>query len=219
MRSDGQPSRIFPPAESADENGLVAVGGRLDAGWLIDGYSHGIFPWPIGNRLAWWSPDPRAVLEFDRFHVSRSLAKTCRQDRFQLTLDRDFEGVLAGCATAQDRKFGTWLNPAMRAAYLRLHRAGVAHSVEAWEGSHLAGGTYGVCLGAYFSAESMFYRVRDASKVALVYLVEHLRERGGELLDIQILNAHTERLGGSEISRAEFLARLNRALGRPSPFD
>jgi leucyl/phenylalanyl-tRNA--protein transferase len=211
--------RHFPPAELADPDGLLMIGGRLSPDWLLDAYGHGIFPWPIHDSLlAWWSPDPRAVLEFEHLHVSRRLARTLRRRVFEITCNRDFAGVIGGCATAQDRRDHTWLTGDMCTAYLRLHRLGYAHSVEAWQQGQLAGGVYGVALGAAFFAESMFYRVADASKVALVHLVDHLQRRGFQLLDIQQLTPHTERLGGSEIPRAVFLRRLRAALRVPASF-
>jgi leucyl/phenylalanyl-tRNA--protein transferase len=215
------PSRFFPPAEEADEEGIVGFGGKLSPEWLLDAYRHGIFPWPMGNierPVAWWSPDPRAVIEFERFHVPRRLERIYRSGRFEMALDRDFPGVIAGCATAGDREDNTWLNPRMIRAYIRLHRLGYAHSVEAWQNGRLAGGTYGLALGGLFAAESMFYRISEASKVALVYLVEHLRRRGYSLLDIQQLTPHTARFGAVEISRRDYLARLADALRRPVQF-
>jgi len=189
------------------------VGGELSRAWLLDAYQHGIFPWPLsGGMLAWWSPDPRAVIEFADFSPSRRLLRTYRSGRFTVTRDRDFAGVITGCATAQERKEGTWITPEMKTAYLALHHEGIAHSVEAWDGETLAGGVYGLALGSYFAAESMFYHVRDASKVALVALVEHLRERGYQLLDIQQLTPHTASFGASNIPRSEFMARLSAAL-------
>jgi leucyl/phenylalanyl-tRNA---protein transferase len=185
----------------------------LSTAWLLDAYEHGIFPWPLsGGLLAWWSPDPRAVMEFDRFRPSRRLLRTCRGGRFQVTFDRDFRGVIRGCATSQERPRGTWITPAMQAAYIALHDLGMAHSVEAWDAGTLAGGVYGLALGGYFAAESMFYQVRDASKVALVALVDRLRSQNFQLLDIQQLTPHTERLGASTIPRGEFLTRLSAAL-------
>jgi leucyl/phenylalanyl-tRNA--protein transferase len=219
------PSRFFPPVETADEDGLLAVGGRLTTQWLLDAYSHGIFPWPApGYPLLWWSPDPRAIIELDALHVSRRLERTIRSGRFEITFDRDFAGVMYGCATAQDRGReehrggGTWITPAMRRAYQRLHELGHAHSVEAWHGGALAGGAYGVSLNAAFFAESMFYRVRDASKVALQHLVRHLRSRGYQLFDIQQLTPHTQRLGAAEVSREEYLRRLDAALAQQVSF-
>jgi len=215
------PSRFFPPAESADEDGLVAVGGQLSPEWLLDAYSHGIFPWPVGETDApmfWWSLDPRAILELDGLHVSRSLQRTLRSGRFEATSDRDFAGVIRGCAAGPGRQGGTWITPKMIRAYTRLFELGHAHSVEAWHGGQLAGGVYGVAIAGLFAAESMFYRVRDASKVALVHLVAHLRRQGYLLLDIQQLTPHTQRLGAIEIPRDEYLRRLADALAAPSRF-
>ncbi len=216
------PSRFFPPAETVDAEGLVGFGGELSPEWLLDAYRHGIFPWPITGSdtpMAWWSPDPRAIIELDRFHVPRRLARTCRSGRFEVTRDRDFAGVIRGCATAVDRIGETWLTDAMIEAYIRLFRLGHAHSVEVWHEGRLAGGTYGVCIGGMFAAESKFYRVRDASKVALVHLVEHLRRRGHSLLDIQQLTPHTMRYGAIDIPRKKYLARLAAALAQPVAFD
>ena len=156
----------------------------------------------------WWSPDPRALIEFDRFHVSRRLRRTCRSAKFEITRDVDFAGVIRGCAMAPSRLNQTWLTSEMIDAYIRLHKLGYAHSVEVWYQQELAAGVYGVAIGGLFAAESKFYRVRDASKVALVRLVEHLRSRGYTLLDIQQLTPHTARLGAAAIPRVEYLARL-----------
>jgi leucyl/phenylalanyl-tRNA--protein transferase len=215
------PSRIFPPAEEADPDGLLALGGSLDPEWLLDAYGHGIFPWPIGddaNPMAWWSPDPRAIIELDGLHVSRRLRRTCRGRQFTVTCDRDFAGVIQGCATAEGRAGHTWITPRMIEAYCRLHELGHAHSVEVWRGEELAGGTYGLAIGALFAAESKFYRVRDASKVALVHTVSHLRARGYQLLDIQQLTPHTARLGAIEIARDRYLERLAAAVLQPVTF-
>lgn len=218
-RSHLAPSRFFPAADAASADGLIGVGGNLSPDWLLDAYRHGIFPWPLDeNLLAWWSPDPRAILEFGALHVPRRLARTCRSGQFHVTRDRDFAGVIEGCATAGQRRHGTWITGPMRAAYQRLHELGHAHSVEVWQAGQLAGGTYGVALGALFAAESMFYRVRDASKVALVHLVRHLRDRGYRLLDIQQLSPHTGRFGAIEIPRWAYLVRLADALGQRVTF-
>jgi leucyl/phenylalanyl-tRNA---protein transferase len=209
------PSEHFPPAEDADAEGLIGFGGELSPEWLLDAYRHGIFPWPITDfeaPLAWWSPDPRAVIEFDRFHVSRRLRRTCRSTKFEITRDCDFAGVIRGCAMAPSRKGQTWLTNEMIAGYIRLHERGHAHSVEVWHEHELAGGVYGVSIGGLFAAESKFYRVRDASKVALVNLVEHLRRQGYVLIDIQQLTPHTARLGATTIPRGEYLTRLAAAI-------
>ena len=215
------PPRFFPPAEMADADGLLALGGRLTPEWLLDAYQHGIFPWPqsdIDEPMLWWSPDPRAIIELDRFHVSRRLARTCRSGRFTITCDRDFAGVIRGCATASGRVGQTWLTPRMIRAYQRLFELGHAHSVESWHEGQLAGGVYGVAIGGLFAAESMFYRVPDASKVAVVHLVSHLRARGYQLLDIQQVTPATSQFGAIEIPRNEYLARLEEAVGLPVTF-
>ena len=215
------PSHYFPPAESADADGIVGCGGELTSDWLLDAYSHGIFPWPIwdeGEPMAWWSLDPRAIIELDGLHVSRRLRRTIRSRKFDVTSDRDFRGVIQGCATGPDRSGATWLTNDMIAAYAHLFDLGHAHSVEAWEAGRLAGGVYGVAIGGLFAAESMFYHVRDASKVALVHLVSHLRVRGYVLFDIQQLTAHSAQLGAIEISRDEYLDRLAAAIDLPVTF-
>jgi leucyl/phenylalanyl-tRNA--protein transferase len=201
----------------ADEDGLVAVGGDLRPQRLLEAYAHGVFPWYSAETpVLWWSPDPRAVFELDGLRVSRRLARTLRSGRFQVTFDRDFVAVVRGCADRPGE--GTWITPAMIAAYTELHRLGHAHSVEVWHAGQLAGGLYGVALGGLFAGESMFTRVRDASKVALVRLVERLREHGYELFDIQFRTEHTASLGAVEIPRAQYLARLRRALDSPARF-
>jgi leucyl/phenylalanyl-tRNA--protein transferase len=168
--------------------------------------------------LAWWSPDPRAVIEFDRFHVSRRLRRTCRSGKFEVTRDLDFASVIRGCAMAPGRINQTWLTPEMIEAYVRLHELGYAHSIEVWFQRELAGGVYGVSIGGLFAAESKFYRVRDASKVALVHLVEHLRNCGFTLLDIQQLTPHTAWLGAVAIPRIEYLGRASKAIELPVTF-
>ncbi len=215
------PSRFFPPAELSDDDGVLALGGRLTPEWLLDAYRHGIFPWPqaeIDDPMLWWSPDPRAILPFDRFHVPRRLARTIRGGRFTVTCDRDLAGVIGGCATACGRVGATWLTPRMIRAYVRLFELGHAHSVEAWHQGRLAGGVYGVAIGGFFAAESMFYHESEASKVALVRLVFHLQARGYRLLDIQQLTPHTARFGAIEIPRREYLERLAEAIALPASF-
>ncbi len=214
MQIDLGPSRFFPSPEEADSDGLIGLGGSLRPEWLLDAYGHGIFPWPIDDSspVAWWSPDPRAIIELDSLHISRRLWRTCRGGRFAVTCDEDFVRVIRGCAAAGNRRGNTWITPAMIAAYTEMFHQGHAHSVEVWHAGRLAGGTYGLAMGGLFAAESKFYRVRDASKVAVVRLVAHLRSRGYRLLDIQQLTPHTARLGAIEIPRREYLARLGEAL-------
>jgi leucyl/phenylalanyl-tRNA---protein transferase len=208
----------FPDPRRADAAGLVASGGDLEPSTLIAAYRRGIFPWPAeGIDLLWWSPDPRAVLPLDGLHVSRRLGQTLRQRRFRVTVDADFAGVMTGCTDRGAEE--TWITPALRAAYERLHALGWAHSVEVWtlDGS-LAGGLYGVVVGGLFAAESMFHRVTDASKIALVALVQQCRTTGIELLDVQMPTAHLASLGAVTIRRAEYLRRLAAVVDRPVNF-
>jgi leucyl/phenylalanyl-tRNA---protein transferase len=202
----------------ADDHGIVAVGGDLRQERLLLAYRRGIFPWYVeGEPICWWSPDPRAIFELDGLRLSRRMRRTLRSGRFQVTVNRDFAGVISGCA---DRDTGgRWLTPAMMAAYTKLHQSGHAHSVEVWHAGNLAGGLYGVALGGLFAGESMFTRVRDASKVALAFVVDHLRARRFQLFDIQFRTEHTARLGAVEIPRGEYLRRLREALPVPAHFD
>ena len=208
----------FPPPHSATAAGLLAIGGDLSPERLLLAYSQGIFPWYDESLpILWHSPDPRMVLLPRELHVSRSLARTLRRGTFALTLDRAFAGVIDACAETPRRcGEGTWITREMRAAYLRLHELGFAHSVEAWSGSELAGGVYGVALGGCFFGESMFARRSDASKAALAGLVRQLERCGFELFDCQMHTAHMARLGAREWPRREFLAALRAALERPT---
>ncbi len=200
----------MPDPSHAPAHGLLAGGGDLEPGTILEAYRHGIFPWPDpGGRLLWWSPDPRAILPLDAFHMSRSLRRVRRRGRFAVTRDRSCAAVIAGCS---DRREGTWITAPMASAYLRLHRLGWVHSVEVWCEGQLAGGLYGVAIGGFFAAESMFHRVADASKVALAELVDHLRARGFMLLDVQLKTPHLASLGVIEIPRAAYLERLRSAL-------
>jgi leucyl/phenylalanyl-tRNA--protein transferase len=201
----------FLDPEQADAEGLVGVGGDLSPHRLLQAYRRGIFPFYDDTMpILWWSPDPRAVLDLDDLHVSRRLARTVRSGRFRVTVDRAFADVVEGCARRDTG--GVWITHEMGTAYQRLHQLGHAHSVEVWHGDVLAGGLYGVAVGGCFAGESMFTRVRDASKVAVVHLVDRLRRRGFQLFDVQFLNDHTASLGAAEISRTEYLRRLRLAL-------
>ena len=213
-------AKFFPPATQASPEGLLCIGGNLSAPWLRDAYRHGIFPWPADDDepMMWWSPDPRAILPLEGAPISRRLARTVRSSKFQASCDTAFEQILEGCATGPGRRGGTWLTPEMIRAYLRMHRLGHAHSVEVWHAGQLAGGTYGIAMGGLFAAESMFYRVRDASKVALVHLIAHLRNRGYRLLDVQQWTPHTGRMGAIEISRDEYLNHLAQVVDLPVTF-
>jgi leucyl/phenylalanyl-tRNA---protein transferase len=210
----GEPA--FPDPAESDCHGLIAIGGDLSIDRLLAAYRRGIFPWyDDSTPILWWSPDPRAVFDLDAPRPSRRLARTVRSGKFRVTFDAAFAEVVEACA---EREEGTWITREMKDAYLEMHRLGHAHSVEVWAGETLAGGVYGVALGGLFAGESMFTRVRDGSKVALNHLFAHLRERGYVLFDAQYLNAHTASLGGKEISREEYLARLGEALGRDVRF-
>jgi leucyl/phenylalanyl-tRNA--protein transferase len=206
----------FPPPEAAEPGGLLAVGGDLAPERLLLAYSQGIFPWYDETLpILWHSPDPRMVLVPGELHVSRSLERTLRRRTFRLTLDAAFARVIAACARTPRRHGpGTWITPEMNAAYLRLHEQGHAHSAEAWCEGELAGGVYGVALGACFFGESMFTRRSDASKAAFATLVRQLERWGFALLDCQVYTAHLARFGAREWPRARFLRHLRRALGR-----
>jgi leucyl/phenylalanyl-tRNA--protein transferase len=213
------PTWDFPPADAADEDGLVGVGADLEPETLLLAYRRGLFPMPLSGTappklLGWWSPDPRAVLPLDDLVVSRSLRRSCR--RFEVRVDSAFAAVIGACADP-DRD-GTWITSDIRRAYLRLHRLGWAHSVEAWDGDgRLAGGLYGVAIGGLFAGESMFHCQSDASKVALVGLVERLRAGGAGLLDVQWMTPHLASLGALDVRRTEYLVLLAEALRRPLP--
>jgi len=206
------PQAPFPDAETAERepDGLLAVGGDLSATRLVNAYRCGIFPWfGEGDPILWWSPDPRTALFPERLRVSRSLRKTLRKGVFRATADRDFDAVILACAQPRTVDKGTWLVPEMIAAYQRLHRQGLAHSIEVWRDGALAGGLYGVAIGRVFFGESMFTRVTDASKVALVHLCQRLMERGFRLIDCQVLTAHLVRMGAVQIRRADFIHMLD----------
>ncbi len=188
----------------------LCVGGDLAPGTLLAAYRAGIFPWSDGP-ITWWSPDPRAVIPLDGLHVSRSLARTIRRGAFRVTFDTAFRQVIEGCAAARPGREETWISPAFIAAYTRLCGMGWGHSVECWKGDRLAGGLYGVAIGAWFGGESMFSAERDASKVAIAALVARLRECGFMLFDVQVMNPHLATLGAIEIPRGDYLARLRAA--------
>ncbi len=211
----------FPPATSADRDGLVAVGGDLSVERLLLAYRSGIFPWPIfhDDLMTWFSPDPRAILELDQLHVSRSLTKVLRRGTFEISINQDFSAVVDGCGAPAPDRPSTWITREMKQAYLRLHREGYAHSVEARVEGTLVGGLYGVAIGGFFAGESMFSTVTNASKVALVALVERLRSRGFALLDIQQTTPHLVSMGASEVPRKRYLQRLGEALDLSCRFD
>ena len=201
----------FPDTTLAlkEPNGLLCAGGDLEPATIVAAYSRGIFPWFSDDQpVLWWSPDPRMVLFPAEFKISKSLSKTVQSQKFDVRFDSAFAEVIAGCAAPREPEGGTWIVPAMQEAYLRMHQLGVAHSVESWSGGKLIGGLYGIALGRMFFGESMFTRATDASKVALVALVEKLRRDGFELIDCQQQTRHLASFGARPISRGDFVQRL-----------
>lgn len=202
--------RYIPPRLAGDAE-VVGVGDDLTPDTLIWAYGQGIFPWPItGYPLLWFCPPLRAVLEFDRLHIPERLARTRRRTDLTFTIDAAFDGVIAACRQSpRPGQDGTWITPPMLLAYQNLHRLGYAHSVEAWDADgKLRGGLYGVSVGGVFCGESMFHRVPNASKFALLFLCEHLQARGLSWIDIQVMTPHLAALGAAEIPRDTFLDRL-----------
>ena len=207
-----KPYQKFPSVETADDDGLLAIGGELSVKRLKDAYNHGIFPWYDASQpVLWWSPDPRMVLFPEKLKVSKSMKKLFRETAFQVTFNRDFKTVIENCANIwREGQNGTWITAEIQEAYLELHKLGIAHSVEVWEGRNLVGGLYGIYLKEkkMFCGESMFANVSNASKYGFIKLVEKLRAEGVKLIDCQIYTPHLESLGAEEISRKEFLGFL-----------
>ena len=205
------PSFNFPNPSLADPEGLLVVGGNLEPETLLSAYQQGIFPWfDEDTPILWWSPDPRAILEFDNLYISKRLARTIRTNKFQVTFNQDFDAVVQGCTYRPEE--GTWITPEVANAYGEFHRRGHAHSVEVWQQGVLVGGLYGVAIGGLFAGESMFSTVSDASKIALAALVSRLKEKGYQLFDLQIINEHTSMMGATEIPRDDYLARVKTAI-------
>jgi len=210
--------RLMFPSPSLAEEGLLAVGGDLAPERLLLAYSSGIFPWyDEGQPILWHSPDPRMVLETAKLHVPKSLEKRMKKAPYRLTMDTAFRAVMEGCAAARRPEGpGTWITPEMVDAYAELHRRGFAHSVEAWSGDALAGGLYGVSLGAAYFGESMFARLPDASKIAFVALARQLGRWGITLIDCQVYTEHLERFGAEEWPRRRYLRALAAAVAKPT---
>jgi len=212
------PTRYFPPADSASPEGLLAVGGDLSSERLLAAYRQGIFPWySTGQPILWWSPDPRAVLYPGHLKVSRSLRQTLRRGQFVVRFDTAFRDVMLACSAPREQypEGGTWITDEMVSAYCRLHDLGYAHSIETWRGDRLTGGLYGIAIGGVFFGESMFSRETDASKVALVALVNRLQAWGFALVDCQVPSEHLASLGAVNIPRHQFLDELSQALTAP----
>ncbi len=204
----------FPDPRHADAEGLIAVGGDLSVPRLLAAYRTGVFPWfDESTPPLWWSPDPRGVIVPERLHVSRRLARLVRREAFRLTWDKAFAAVMRACGT--NRSDGTWIVPDMLAAYTAMHLVGHAHSVEVWLGNELVGGLYGVQIGGLFAAESMFRRVDDASKVALVAAVRSLSRAGIELIDVQFVTRHLARFGAERWRRKRYLDALSALVAKP----
>ena len=208
----------FPPVHFATPEGLLAVGGDLSEDRLLAAYRNGIFPWYSDNEpILWWSPDPRLVLYPEELHVSRTLKKVLNKNAFSITFDCAFKEVIDACAKTRTLKDeGTWIVEAMQDAYIQLHNAGYAHSVESWIDGQLVGGLYGVSLGHCFFGESMFSRENNASNVALVTLTRHLSALSFHFIDCQVTTGHLMRFGAREIPRMQFLKELHQSLKFPT---
>jgi len=209
---------IFPPPELAEKDGLLAIGGDLSPERLLLAYSSGIFPWfSEGDPILWWSPSPRLVIFPDEFKAPRRLGRLIRQKKYSITMDQAFRQVIKACATSAERgKKGSWITRDMIAAYCRLHDMGLAHSVECWQDEILAGGLYGISLGAFFFGESMFSRQANCSKIALVFLAEKLLQWNFDLIDCQMKTAHLLQFGAREIPGPEFQKLLAQSMSRPT---
>ena len=202
----------FPPLEDADENGLLAFGGSLTTETLYSAYSQGIFPWPISNELpmAWFSPDPRGILEYKNLNVSKRLARYFSKMNMEVSFNKNFEAIIMNCAkVTRKHEQGTWITKPLMDAYIGLHRAGMAFSVEVTKDNKLVGGLYGTYIKGVASGESMYFTESNASKYALVILMERLNACGITWLDTQMTTSVVDQLGGSQISRADFVKKLN----------
>jgi leucyl/phenylalanyl-tRNA--protein transferase len=207
-------NEIFPAADTADDEGLVASGGTLSIEMLVMGYCLGMFPWyNQGDPILWWSPDPRMIFRPEKIKISRSLNKTIESSAFSVSFDTAFGEVIQNCAGIKRHgQRGTWITKEMKAAYMEMHKAGYAHSVETWYGNELVGGLYGISIGRAFFGESMFHKESDASKLAFFHLAKRLMEWGFDFIDGQVPNPHLISLGAVNISRNEFLPILNKAI-------
>ena len=217
LLNENNPLQPFPPLQKAlkDPNGLLAVGGCLSAERLLNAYQNGIFPWfSDDDPILWWSPNPRLVLFPENLYISKKLAKTLRQNKFEFAMNTAFDLVIEKCAQLRADAEGTWITRDIKSAYANLHRQGFAHSFEAWQNGELVGGLYGIALGKIFFGESMFHEVSDASKVAFVHCMRYLKQHDFKLIDCQVYSEHLASLGAEEISRAEFSNWLLHAKSR-----
>ncbi len=203
----------FPCVSTATKDGLLAVGGELSVSRLLLAYWMGIYPcYTKEEPILWWAPDPRGIIPLDALHIGKTLRKVIKRKPFEIYVNRAFESVILNCALCNRSNSSRWVTDEMISAYTRLHHLGFAHSVEAWVGSELVGGLYGVSIGGLFAGESMFYKQSNASKVVLVELVKRLRSRGFTLLDCQMITETTASMGAVEISRDEYMQRLKKSL-------
>ncbi|MCX8124517.1 MAG: leucyl/phenylalanyl-tRNA--protein transferase [Spirochaetes bacterium] len=204
----------FPPVHEAIEDGLLAFGGDLTPEWLLEAYSKGIFPWfnSDTSEILWWSPDPRFILFPDELKIPRSLKQVMKKKIFTVSMDKAFQTVIAECAKPRKNDSGTWITPRMKKSYTMLHTLGYAHSVEVWKGAELVGGLYGVSLGKAFFGESMFTKIDNASKIALLTLVAVVRRLGFTFIDCQVYTDNLKRFGARFIAREDFINLLNASL-------
>lgn len=210
--------QLFPALDSAleDPNGLLAAGGDLSPERIQSAYRQGVFPWFEQDQpILWWSPNPRSVIYVEQFKPSRSLSKTIRKNRYQVTFDTAFDDVIKACAKPREGQEGTWITEQMIAAYIRLHKLGVAHSIESWSDGQLVGGLYGLAIGQVFFGESMFSHSTDASKVAFASMVNWLKTWNYSLIDCQVSNPHLTSLGALELPRDQFVEELNQRVSLP----
>ncbi len=209
----------FPDVEEATEEGLVAVGGDLSPQRLVLSYRQGIFPWYSKDQpVLWWSPDPRGIIPLNKLHIGTTLQKFLKRKTYEIKFNTAFENVIRSCAVTHNDSESGWITEEMVLAYKKLHDLGFAHSVEYWKNGKLAGGLYGVAIGGLFAGESMFYKEPNASKLALIALVERMKAQGFTLLDCQMVTEATKRFGAIEISRKEYLRLLGKALSEPCKF-
>lgn len=213
LKSDFKSRReIFPSPLHTLEAGIIALGIPATVETLFEAYSFGIFPWPHEEMpLLWFCPDQRGVLDFDDFHISKRLKRDLRAHAFEYSWNRDFEGVMGNCQSAvRASESGTWITDELIKAYTDFHLAGYAHSIEVWREDEMVGGLYGVCVGGVFSAESMFFKVSPASKAALIFCVESLKEKGLEWIDVQMVSSLSRQFGAKYIRKADFLNRIKK---------
>ncbi|MCB0341721.1 MAG: leucyl/phenylalanyl-tRNA--protein transferase [Pseudobdellovibrionaceae bacterium] len=219
MKLFSEKRRHFPDPRLANRDGIVAIGDHLDTEILLEAYSFGIFPWPHEEYpLLWFSPDPRGVLDFADLKIPRSLAKKRKKQNLKVTTNRAFESVIRACAHShRPGQDGTWITEPMIRAYIEFHRAGYAHSVEAWIDDQLVGGVYGVYVAGVFSGESMFYTESDASKICLLHIIDNLQSQGLSWMDIQMVTPNLEALGGKYIDREDYLDRVEECKRNAKP--